>query len=71
MKTEKKRKETETSFQSLKETLEIAQSKLAVYEENPAFSRYSRNDLQELELVGVEELTEKISELEKALKELQ
>ena len=51
--------------------MEILQSKLSVYEENPAFQKFGgRNDLNEFDMIGVDELQEKISDLEHQVDDL-
>ena len=52
--------------------MEISQSKLSVYEENPSFSKF-KNDFADYDNIngGIEELQEKINDLEKLVKDLE
>lgn len=40
--------------------MEIVQSKLSVYEENPTFGKMGNNDFSEYEKIGMEDLQDKI-----------
>eukprot|EP00347_Sterkiella_histriomuscorum_P015629 403356306 len=70
-KLEKKFANIEQKYQSTLENLEIMQSKLSVYEENPSFSKMGRNELSNYDQMPDEDLQEKIAELEKTIRDVE
>ncbi|CDW80227.1 protein hook homolog 3 [Stylonychia lemnae] len=70
-KLEKKFAQLEKQHQSARENLEIAQSKLSVYEENQGFSKLARSSLTDFQKIGEEDLQEKVNELERQLRDLE
>lgn len=54
---EKKHQNLEQKHQQVYENFEILQTKVSLYEENPMFAKHGgRNDLEEYDLIGVDEL---------------
>lgn len=64
-KLEKKLAGTEGKYRETLERLEIMQSKLSIYEENPSFARLGKSELTEFQKMGEEDLAERVQELEK------
>ena len=70
-KLEKKLAGMESKYRETLESLEIMQSKLAIYEENPSYARMGKNELSDFQKMEEENLAEKVEELQKHIRLLE